>query len=274
MKLFIQKNIFDNTYQIVEAAKSLDIETKLVKIDDFDQITLDHLDETDIVALGSVEFIQQGKRDLPVDPFAWYEDEVFDSLQLHTYYKDYILNKDFSFVPFGNLKDLKWQLFRTFARETEIFMRPNSGAKSFTGGTFDLVNFDSEIDAIKEETKISDRDLVLVSSVKNILAEFRLICFDNEIIGHSTYKYGGLLTEIKSVPKEVLDFWGLAVYDIGWIPQKFYTVDIVMDNNGVYHVLEFNCLNSSNWYAADVKSVLEKIKNNLSSIGEKTPRFS
>lgn len=263
MKLFIQKSIFDNTSQIVEVAKSLNIESKLVTIKDLDQIALDHLDETDIVALGSVEFIQQGKRDLPVDPFAWYENEVFDSLQLHTYYKDYVLNKDFSFIPFGNLKDLKWQLFRTFARETEIFMRPNSGAKSFTGGVFDLVDFDKEIDKIKEESEVKDDDLVLVSSVKKILAEFRLICFGNEIVGYSTYRFNGLLTEIKSVPKEVLDFWTLALHDTRWIPEKFYVVDIVMDNDGSYYVLEFNCLNSSNWYAADVEKILEKIKNDL-----------
>ena len=91
---------------------------------------------------------------------------------------------------------------------------------------------------------------------------------EKEIIADSTYIYQGKRTQIPSTPplatkkcKEVLD--------IGYYPDRIFTIDVAEDNDGNCWLMELNSFTSAGTYAANK----EKIVKRVSEIAEQDYRL-
>ena len=188
----------------------------------------------------------------------------FACLAYYPIFGDYLLNRDYVLLPFGDILRQRWEIFARFAVDTAVFFRPNEGTKSFSGSVIDLQYLESQIKSwAKYGAK--DADLVLISRPAQIQGEWRFAITNHnderEILGVSLYRYQGNTTYVASAPKPAYDFV-LEVLNKTKIytPDPIYMLDIALLLDGTYRVVECNSLSSSAPYAMDVLPVVQKLK--------------
>jgi hypothetical protein len=155
-------------------------------------------------------------------------------------------------MPVGDLSRRWDQLTTSFSRTGGIFnwpffVRPDSGAKPFTGFVVEpngRRKIESLIQSIGPET------LVVVAPKKNITAEWRYVVCDGKIVAGSRY-----------LPDESADYHDLSfrlaevIASQEWQPDRCYTVDIVQHDGRVY-LLEINSFSCASFYSCDLASIV------------------
>lgn len=212
-----------------------------------------------VVFIGSIQSAAHYKQVLKnCDPVIWYTADNYLCSNYYPYFADLLFNDEHSFIPAGCLKNQMWHYYRMYSKEALIYVRPNSGEKTFTGQLLDMKDFGRMFDVWKSYG-LKDNDLVVVSAPKNIKGEWRFICdADGEIIAVSSYKYDGLETLLPGAPLEATEKC-MEVLQRPFKPDKFFTVDICLGADGKYYLLELNSFNSAGMYAADKAKVVNRI---------------
>lgn len=188
----------------------------------------------------------------------------FDNVIFHAMFfssLDESLNK-FAFTKINNLNKRKWSLFINNAVDAKIFIRPESGSKSFSGFLIDIIEFDKFLEEIKSK-KIGD-SICCISKPKKILAEWRLVCTATEVVTSSLYSFQGLLSSVKGCPPMVKEFAKKILVKLS-NPPKMFVVDICMlEGSKELKLVEFNSIRSSGFYACDrdliVKELIKVLK--------------
>jgi len=205
----------------------------------------------DTVVRGSVDFVELYQNKFP-------ENKQWLTLQNYNcdyYYPfvDNLLNKDYLMMSWGSLLEKKEVIFSKFSSDS-IFIRPNSGRKIFTGTTLTKKWWDKELDIIRElpNSSIDDNDLVLVSSAKEIKAEYRFLMRENLIIGKSLYEGDSSLAEDIVTTSVAMGN--------KYFPDEYYTLDIAVTKIGQVCILEFNSFVSAGLYDMDYSSIASFFK--------------
>lgn len=172
-----------------------------------------------------------------------------------------LLNDDFIMLPWGFLKAQKLKIFQAFPRVDSLFIRPNSGRKVFTGTTLTKKWFDKEIDIIGSlpSSSVQNSDLVLISSVKDIISEYRVVVHEEAGIIDSV-KYEGEDQEyVNHVAGEFLTTKHLKfpAYLLDFHPDVLYTIDVAFLSDGTTRVVELNSFNSAGLYGLDIGKQLD-----------------
>lgn len=262
MKIITQKEIENNEYaELRKAAEELGVESKSVSSKEIP--TIFGKDKSRFF-FGSVEFlnlvdgfIEAAHLGLKSNNEIGGYSHKFDNFlcsNYYPYYYKYLFNKDHCYVTAGTIVDQQFDLAKQFGKDTKIFIRPNSGAKLFTGGIFDILDLEKEFD----ELNLKPEELLVVSSPKEIAWEGRFFCKGDEIITYSTYQLQGNITKIPSVPEGSLR---MAQEVVDYFPffDKYYTVDICSPDLKSFYLLEFNGFFSSGLYECDKKKIVEAL---------------
>ena len=141
-----------------------------------------------------------------------------------------------------------------------IFVRPDSGEKTFQAQLLDLQDFDKFWEN-GIQSSATDTDTVIISTPKKINGEFRLVCSKyngGEIIAASTYQYQGKSTLIPSVPPQAIEKCK-EILNVGWYPDSVFCVDIFQDADGNCWLGELTSFSSAGLYATNKKKVVEKV---------------
>lgn len=175
----------------------------------------------------------------------------FQNLSCLTYYShwgEFLFNQDYLMLPLLEVDRRKDEIFDKFGVDGAIFMRPDSGAKTFYGNVYPYDEWDSELKLMDGYAgKPLDEILVVVSSPKPISREWRIVVgTDNGPIAASQYKKDGELNEDTGCP---VDVWNIAVKlsKHKWQPDRLYTVD-VCESEGKFYFLEVNSFSCSGLY--------------------------
>ena len=160
-------------------------------------------------------------------------------------------------LPLLELSRRREEIYKKFGIDNCIFMRPNSGAKTFYGNVYPIDELDSEIKLIDGYANQDlDDILVVISSPKIIDREWRIVVAAGYgPISASQYKEGDKLKEEEGCPMEVLD----VAYKIAkeeWQPDKIYTVD-VCESGGEFSFLEVNSFSCSGLYKCPPKNIVK-----------------
>jgi len=219
-------------------------------IEDFDR----HLPT---VALCSIQTARE-VNSLPFIPGAIYSDKAFE---VNKYYRDYskfMLNKEYVCLPFWSLQQNKDFIFDTFGDNGCIFMRPNSGGKSFTGFVAEYDRFERDLEQaflIGE----NEYELVCVSRPYNIWHEWRVVVIDGKMITGSRYKYQGKKNVVAEFPVEVREFAENVVKTVDNPPQACYTMDIGQTKAGL-SIVELNSMSCSGLYACNIPAIVDALR--------------
>jgi len=187
-------------------------------------------------------------------PGAWFKEDVrFEKWLEH--YGDQLVNHDAIVCRFGDAN-----------YEGTAFIRPCEDLKQFSGMEMDGSSFALWKEMVLEENSMTGEGLspdmmMLISPIKNIRGEFRLFVVAGEVVAQSQYRVVNRIISLPTVPEGVL-VYAKEILDI-WQPDDAFVLDIAELENE-YKVLEINCINSSGFYAADPKCVVDAIEAMLS----------
>jgi len=145
--------------------------------------------------------------------------------------------------------------------ETEIFTRPSEDLKQYSGQVMTageiLPWFQSMMDAVGGGSYyMAPETEVVLSSPKNVDAEWRWFIVGGKIIDGSMYRAHNQLRKLHEDDQTVIDE-AQALAD-KWVPDQCVVMDTALVEDTV-KVIEFNCINSSGMYDNDVNKIFKAL---------------
>lgn len=177
------------------------------------------------------------------------------------------LNHDAILTTYSNFKarskDYWYQYFPDIGTK-DLFIRPDSGMKIFTGCLMPYHNWEGYLRYL-DSTSVTDESLIWISSPKKFWDETRFIICNNTVIDGSRYSLGTVqspdsfdhLVEDKIFP---LELWNLAkqVAACAWKPDAVFTADLCMTRDGP-RIVEINSFACAGWYACDAEKIVKAV---------------
>ena len=215
-----------------------------------------------VIVQGSIQMTKNIRGRLPHGcfPIAYNEWNNYLCSVYYPHFKQFLFNDFNEFTTLKNLKENKFYFYEKYGREALIFVRPDSGEKTFQAQLLDLQDFDKFWEN-GIQSSATDTDTVIISTPKKINGEFRLVCSKyngGEIIAASTYQYQGKSTLIPSVPPQAIEKCK-EILNVGWYPDSVFCVDIFQDADGNCWLGELTSFSSAGLYATNKKKVVEKV---------------
>jgi len=212
-------------------------------------------EETCVVFQGSIQLARQIQRERgswvpgPIADWRNYLCRIY-----YAYLGRFLLNEDYSMLPFGHLLYRKESLFERHGGS--FFIRPDDGAKSFTGT---LVTPDSLTgNSLKSfEYDTSPESLVVVAPNRLIKREWRLVCIGDEVITGSRYKTFGQCDFRPDVPTEVIEYGEGILKAVSWRPDPVFILDICETSS--LHLLEIGAFSVAGLYKCDLEKIVSRV---------------
>lgn len=176
----------------------------------------------------------------------------FDNLccsKYYSYFGPYLLNRRYAIYPVAEALRLKTWLFETFGKADQVFVRPDSADKSFTGNVIAAEDFD---DLLSSKLRDPSR-LVLVAEPQDIIHEWRLFVGHGEIITGCRYRFNRNFLTTPAVPDSVSQFVTQVLGKVKWRPDPLFVMDIAETQTGL-HIVELNSFSCSGLLAANLES--------------------
>lgn len=187
----------------------------------------------------------------------------FKCSSYYSYFGDLLFNDKYALISLSELKRNLYLFYGVFGKDSCIFIRPDSGEKTFQAQVLDIIDFDSFYAANQHLA----HELVLVSTPKNIVGEWRVVCSKEGVIDYSLYRYQGNISKIHAAPKEVLDF-AAKIAKVDYKTDPIFCVDVCTADDGKPYLLELTSFSTAGLYDCDknkiVKSVSEITEKNFS----------
>lgn len=224
----------------------------------YDRQDVPDLPET-TVFYGSLEFAQKLRKqtnwigvfcDLPQFKCSNYYPEL----------SEFLLNVPYCMFPLGDYYKLRPYLFKSLGNNADLFIRPDSGFKLFTGN---VIGEQESLDHFLGGKSFQKTDLALAGKPAKIWREWRLVVCDKRVIAASQYQNLGLFETSPDCPLGVLEF-GNRIAKI-WQPEPAYVMDVAETEDGFF-LLELNSFSCSGLYECDMGNVVENISKLVLSL--------
>lgn len=149
-------------------------------------------------------------------------------------FKHYLLSEDFRVC---NMDEVP--------KNSDYFVRPNSGNKTFSGNIYTPDKLVEEMEYLKQHNNHPSDIEVVYSSVKNISEEYRCIVIGGNVIDSCYYNHKKEFNRLYENKTQVHNFVAnLETY------LDDYVIDICL-SDGKLKVLECNCILTSSYYDCD-----------------------
>ena len=225
---------------------------------DFYKADISKYNNSCVIFNGSIEMVKLCREVLePLGncPISYSTFENYLCSKYYSHFSEYIFNDNYVIVPLVELKRRLYQFYGWFGKESLMFVRPDSGDKSFKAGLIDLQDFFGFYDQFED----NKHDLVVVSTPKNIVGEWRFVCTKyKEILAVSSYRYQGLITRIPSAPHKATKFCE-TVLDVGYYPDSVFCVDVCQDGDDNFWLMELTSFSSAGLYATNKEPIVRRV---------------
>lgn len=205
-------------------------------------------------SMNAVKYIQKQKPHWI--PNAWTTWANYECSKYYAHIGQYLLNDDYIMMPLSEVKRRIDYLFNTIGDGNSVFIRPSSGYKYFTGQLFTRDTFIKDWQWV--ESFAMPETLLVVSSPKKILQEYRFVVVDHVIITGSTYnkdtKSYTVLNKLDDVFNQAQDI----LNDITYTPDDIFILDIAWHESGAYNILELNSFSCAGLYACDLSIIVKQ----------------
>ena len=215
-------------------------------------------DEDCVIFYGTLNLARQLQREKGWVPGVYCNFTNMCCKTYYSYWGKYLFNQDYIMLPMLEIKRKREEIFKQFGVDDTIFIRPDSGAKPFTGQTLPLEFLDKDIDLFGDYAgKPIDEIITIISSPKVINKEWRIVVVDGEPVSASLYRSNGEEDTKKGCE---VDAWLLAarIAKESWQPDKAYTLDICK-SNGEYFMLEVNSFSCSGLYKCHPEPIIKSV---------------
>lgn len=278
VKWLIEDFSTDNgTTALVDAVKELGYELKLCDVTNpFERYDEYFPKDACVVTQTSIQSAFKIMKECPNwFPSAWYKAEFFACKYYYPFFGEYLFNDKYMMLPLGEIPRRLDDIYNWLGKHDRVFIRPSSGNKTFTGQLFERKHFDKDWSACISYGG-QPTDLVVVSTPKIIMGEYRYVIGDRKIIASSQYSWDKK-SDVKEAPKHLDAYVDMVLSDVDYNPDPVWIMDICLDTDLQPHVLEVGSFSSSGLYACDKKAIVEKVSeiaareyDELSPNGEKS----
>ena len=145
-----------------------------------------------IVTAGSIWMNGEIRKMRPNWAGNWHDESLYDCTRYYTYWGEYITQQNYIMLPFAEMVRRKDWLYKTIGVDDQIFFRPNSGGKEFTGAAIGKGAFDSwakHVSGVEFNFETLKKDLLCVAAKpKRLKKEFRLVIKDGKVVTGSAYR--------------------------------------------------------------------------------------
>lgn len=216
------------------------------------------------VVLGSIEFVTTYNK-----MYGEYENskqlfnlDLYKTTNYYKYLSGRLWNENCFWVPFWKLKQDVTNYFQMF-QTNRLFIRPDDGAKTFTGTTIGEKWARKELEIIRNldsSKNLKDDTLVLVAPKSMVIGpEIRALIGPNELVSFSFYNEPEHKCNVnyEKISKEVVKY----VDQINLSKIKvdpFYTMDLAISEN-TFKIIELNSFNCAGLYNMDYELVYRAI---------------
>lgn len=169
---------------------------------------------------------------------------------------EYLLNDKYIMLPFGELNRQKDFLYGLIGNNNNLFIRPNSGYKQFTGTVVPIEKYEHNVEMFGLYD-ISMEEIVVCAEPKNLKEEWRLVVVDKSVVSGSRYRLGGRINYSVEVPDAVIEY-GNSISKV-WSPDSAFVLDICRLQNGDLKLVEINTFYSSGLYLCDKQKVVRSV---------------
>lgn len=183
----------------------------------------------------------------------FYDDKRFD---MSVYIKDlkrHLLNGH------GDIMTVRELMGTSF--KTPKFVKPARDLKIFSGTVIDAnTKFSEYKNTIQYDIQFNssmDENVIIADPVE-ILAEWRFFVVKSSIAAASQYQKFGKLVQSRHIPTHIMD---AAKKMVGlYKPARCFTMDLALTKNLDLKVVEYNCINCSGLYDADVGALAFELR--------------
>lgn len=213
------------------------------------------------VLYGSIEFVEQRMKKGAYSPGAYYSRDRFRcSFYMPRLPLAWLGNAEGFYVPFGEFTRRKAQFYRMFG-VSRLFVRPDSGAKVFTGLAMSKRIANQEINSLRQLTSVTDDTLVMVAPAKTISAEYRFYIVQGRVVTASRYMVKGQPSSSARIDPQCLDL-AKKVAAHSWQIDLAYTCDIglFLEPGGAKaRIVEINAFSTSGLYDCDSQKLFSAV---------------
>lgn len=194
----------------------------------------------------------------------------FECTNYYSYAGEYLLNEGYIMIPFGELERKYSQIFEYFYPSccsgpdgTELFIRPSSGFKLFTGQLISFDEFERDFQRLNY-SPVDSNKIVILSRPLSISKEWRVVIVDGKAVTSSVYKDRGYAISSPTHPEDMDVLHKFAeMIAKEYSPEPIFCVDIgVCKNQNKLKLIEINSFSCSGLYKCDkdiiVKAVSEE----------------
>jgi hypothetical protein len=210
-----------------------------------------------VVTHGDIELVTRVARERRWAPGAFATVAHFACSHYFCYFGEYLLGREYLMVPFGELRRMKDYLFETIGSEGQVFVRPDSPLKLFTGQIMSAATFDQDYEFMGFY-EFPQESIVVVSAPRVIAAEWRFVIADREVVAGSQYKLAGknvVTPTFDAAARELAETIAKSAYQ----PDRVWVMDVCRTAEGEYRLLEIGGFSFSDLYACDKAAVVESV---------------
>jgi len=225
---------------------------------DYSRDMLTKVDSPCVILNGSIKMVKLVREGLPFNyhPVSYCNFQNYKCSAYYSHFGPYLFNDKYCLMSLKELVRQKYDVWGHYGKDGVIFIRPDSGEKTFQAGLLDII----DLAQLHESNTDCEHDLMLVSTPKNIRWEGRFVVSrKREIIASSTYRFQGQVAKIPSVPEETTKFCKKLLREVNYLPDSVFCFDICQDNDGECWLLELTSFSSAGLYETNKKAIVEKV---------------
>ena len=206
-----------------------------------------------VVTHGTVQFCRQIDKHLGANfcPGTYFNRNVKSFSLFASHFGELMLNDDFYVIPYAEF------IRRRLQPNQEVFIKPDSGMKEFTGKLISYENFDDEINSMNQIEIVDPETLCVIATPKRIDAEFRYVIADKTVITGSEYRWDNVL-DVRRDTLPICDELAKQVAAMEWQADRVYVCDVAF-TEGTAKIVELNAFSSSGMYACNTYAVVEAV---------------
>jgi hypothetical protein len=213
--------------------------------------------EACVVALDDIELMTRIHQERRWRPGAFCTVEHFFCSNYYCRFGEYLLNRDYIMLPFGELARCREFLFQTLGRDGSIFVRPDSPLKLFTGQVVKADSFDADLEFMAFYD-FPPESLVVVSSPQTIDCEWRFVVANKQVVAGSQYKRAGKMELQPQFAPGAFEF-ASRIASSDYEPDPAWMIDICQTADGSFHLLEIGGFSFCDLYACDKNAIVAAV---------------
>jgi ATP-grasp domain-containing protein len=204
-----------------------------------------------VIGYGTFPFARQIQLHRDWRPGAWATAVNLDCTTYFAHFHKFLLNQRYSILPGVEAIREQDRLFELFGKDDEVFARPTSCNKFFTGRCI----FKDDFALALSSTRFDPATMVVVAAPREIDREWRLVISGDNVITGSQYGVLGSRCIEPGYPVQIQRFAEEMLAEVRWRPDPIFMLDIC-EAEEQFWLVEINGFSCSWLYACDLKSIV------------------